>query len=151
MNAPDTTDNAAFVDGVVAGVDGSPNARAALAWAADEATWRQCSLHVLHAWTLPTPRTGGRAAPPTYVPETGTYRAQAQALVEQEMGSVLGESGSVSCSALRGKPLSVLLEAGRNARMLVVGSSSTRLRVNSLSGQLVHQAPCPVLVVPGSG
>ena len=148
MSAPDSTENA-VVDAVVTGVDGSPNARTALAWAAEEATYRQCALHVLTAWTLPTPRTGGRAAPPSYVPEQSTYRDQAQQLVEQELRAVLGETDSVSCSALRGKPLSVLLEAGRNARMLVVGSSSTRLRVSSLSGQLVHQAPCPVLVVPG--
>ncbi len=148
MNGPDTTDSPAAV---VAGVDGSSNARAALTWAADEARYRQCSLHVLTAWTLPTPRTGGRGAPPTYLPDATTYHDQAQQLVERERQAVLGGTDSVTCSAVRGKPLGVLLEAGRNARMLVVGSSTTRLRMGSLSGQLVHQAPCPVLVVPAHG
>jgi nucleotide-binding universal stress UspA family protein len=38
---------------VVAGVDGSPGARKALAWAVDEARLRGCSLRVVHAWIVP--------------------------------------------------------------------------------------------------
>lgn len=145
MSTPDTTDSPEVV---VAGVDGSANSRAALAWAAEEASHRRCALHVITAWSLPTPRTGGRAAPPSYTPEASTYQEQARQLVEREKDAVLGENGSATCSSIRGRPLGVLLEAGRSARMLVVGSRGSRLRFGSVCDQLVRQAPCPVLVVP---
>ena len=146
---PDTTDSPAVV---VAGVDGSPNSRAALAWAAEEATHRACRLHVLTAWTLPTPTTGGRSGPPSYLPDVATYQEQADHLIDTEVREVLGDEHSATCSAVRGRPVEVLLAAGRNARMLVVGARGSGgfsgLRLGSVSEQLAHHAPCPVLVVP---
>ena len=39
---------------IVVGVDGSENARAALAWAVDEARSRGASLDAVMVWHLPT-------------------------------------------------------------------------------------------------
>ncbi len=146
MSIPDTTDSPAVV---VVGVDGSANSRPALAWAAEEAVHRSCELQVLNAWTLPTPTTGGRTGPPSYLPDTSTYQQHAQDLVEQQVRAVLGEASTAVVRAVRGRTVEVLLEAGRSARMVVIGArGSSGLRRGSVSGQLVRRAPCPVLVVP---
>lgn len=149
MSTPDTTDSPAVV---VAGVDGSPNSRAALAWAAEEATHRGCELRVITAWTLPTPRSAGATGPPSGLPDVAAHQEQSRHLVEEMVAAVLGEPHSTVCEAVRGQPLDVLREAGRRARMLVVGARGgggrTGLRLGSVAEQLAHHAPCPVLVVP---
>lgn len=149
MNIPDTTDSPAVI---VVGVDGSLNSQSALAWAAEEAAHRGCELHVLTAWTLPMPTTGGRSGPPSYLPDVSTYQQHAQDLVDQQVRTVLGETSTATGRAVRGRAVEVLLEAGRNARMLVIGARGSGgfsgLRLGAVSEQLAHHTPCPVLVVP---
>jgi nucleotide-binding universal stress UspA family protein len=59
---------------------------------------------------------------------------------------------SVTVRAIFGMPAAALIEASRDADLLVVGSrgvgSFTRLMLGSVSSQVVHHAYCPVVVVP---
>ena len=52
-----------------------------------------------------------------------------------------------------GRPADEILKAARNAGLIVVGArglgSIDRLLLGSVSEQVLYQAPCPVLVVPG--
>lgn len=59
-----------------------------------------------------------------------------------------------SSSGWRGRstPASELLEAAKDADLLVIGSRGSggfgRLMLGSVSTQLVHHASCPVVVIP---
>ena len=52
-----------------------------------------------------------------------------------------------------GRPADEILKAARNAGLIVVGARGLglidRLLLGSVSEQVLYQAPCPVLVVPG--
>jgi nucleotide-binding universal stress UspA family protein len=138
-------------DVVVAGIDGSPSSRAALAWAADEAERRGWRLYVLTAWQSPNPSTSGRGAPPSTLSEPDSYARQAEALVGREVQAVLGGETSATRRAVRGRPVDVLLEAADHAGVLVVGAPGpgVRSRWHGVVGEyLVRHAACPVVVVP---
>jgi nucleotide-binding universal stress UspA family protein len=57
--------------------------------------------------------------------------------------------------AVNGFPPQELIEASRDADLLVVGSRGvggfTRLLLGSISDHVMHHAHCPVVVVPGQG
>jgi nucleotide-binding universal stress UspA family protein len=58
----------------------------------------------------------------------------------------------VTVRAATGLPAEALLEAAADADMLVVGSRGAggfkRLLMGSVSTQVTHHAPCPVVVIP---
>ena len=135
---------------IVVGVDGSPEAAAALEIAIEEARLRQARLHVTYAYpTLGAPITGstgqgllrgdrarGRvrccARWPTPRPPSDGARGRMARGARQPGGG-----------AHRGEP--------NGAALLVVGSRGLGgfmgLLMGSVSSQCVHHAHCPVLVV----
>jgi nucleotide-binding universal stress UspA family protein len=135
---------------IVAGVDGSEQSMAALQWAVDEARLRHGKVRAITAWHYPPV--------PSTVEDSGSNdsfhvaeRVQAEALK-----SVAAEGVDIEGMLIRDTAASALLDAARDADLLVVGSRGhggfAGLRLGSVSSQLVHHAPCPVLVVrPGSG
>lgn len=139
---------------VVAGVDGSANSRAALAVAAEVARRREWRLHVILAWTLPAPSGGAGSRFPVSTADPAEHQAGAQARLEAIVHEVFGgqRPAELTVAAIHGAPVKALTDAGRVARLLVVGARGgggvAGLRVGSVSEQLVHHAPCPVLVVP---
>jgi len=120
---------------IVAGVDGSEESKVALRWAVQEARLRHAELHAVYAW-----------APPSG-PET------AQERLESVVAETVGETAGVRLSraAVEGDPTRVLVEAARDADLLVVGSRRQRAvggaGGRSISKECVHQASCPVVIV----
>jgi nucleotide-binding universal stress UspA family protein len=59
----------------------------------------------------------------------------------------------VTVKSLSGSPAEELIKAGADADLMVVGSRGSggfgRLLLGSVSSQVTHHAPCPVVVVPG--
>ena len=66
----------------------------------------------------------------------------------------LGETRppSITIKAVNGFPVEVLIDAGKDADMIVLGSRGTggfaRLMLGSTASQVAHHAKCPVLIVP---
>jgi len=137
---------------VVVGVDGSEPSLRALRWAARDAELTGAVLDVITVWTFPE-----HAAPlglVVRVPWPEDVMAQARqaldALIERELPG--WDSQRVHAQVIRGSAAAVLLEAARDADLLVVGSRGrgafADLLLGSVSERCVRQAPCPVVVVP---
>jgi nucleotide-binding universal stress UspA family protein len=133
---------------VVVGVDGSGPSDAALRWAADEAERRDADLVVVHSWQLPI------TGPYPYMvssSEVPRYEADAQRLLDEIVDGLSTRRPAERVLHL-GSPAGGVLEAGALADVIVVGARGAggmeRLLLGSTSTQVVHHAPCPVVVVP---
>lgn len=139
--------------GITVGVDGSSGARQALEWAMEEAAAHDAPLTVLTVHVVATDGwTGKPIILPADQPELEKTRHAGEEAVA-EVASHLGESrpASVTIRAVNGIPAQELINASRDADLLVVGSRGTggfaRLLLGSVSSQVVHHAHCPVVVV----
>ena len=138
---------------IVVGVDDSPGARRAVAWAAVEAARRGTRLVVVHAFATPAP-----LAPPevlTVPIEPAPFRAEAVVLLERVVGEALVGVPSVPDMELVvvDEPAAgALLERAEHADLIVVGGRGRGgfmgLLLGSVSHQVLHHAPCAVVVVP---
>ena len=137
---------------IVTGVDGSSGANVALRFAIAEAALRRARLRVVCAWEVPVFAYTGEVPPPNK--ELDRFRLHAEAIVAEAVANVRRDAPAVECEgvALEGQPARVLLEQAATAVMAVVGKRGrggfAGLLLGSLSHQLVHHAPCPVVVVP---
>jgi nucleotide-binding universal stress UspA family protein len=131
---------------IVVGVDGSPASGKALEWAIEEARLRGGSLRVITAWHYPVLGDAAGAAPDAEVFRQSAADDQAALL-----SAAGGEGSGLRGEVIEGSAVTVLLDAAREADLLVVGSRGhggfAGLLLGSVSAQLVHHAPCPVLVV----
>ena len=137
---------------VVVGVDGSEGSHRALRWAAAEATARDDALELVHAWERP------QAYAPlglgAYPIDPEPIQQAAKELLDDLVAKAraLAPEIEVRGSLVEGAPVPALLEAARTADLLVVGSRGhggfASLLLGSVSQQVVHHAPCPVVIVP---
>jgi nucleotide-binding universal stress UspA family protein len=164
---------------IVVGIDASPNARRALAWAAAEARLRQAVLQVVHAYhskNLAAPiyfgsqhtrdaAVGAAGEPPPELTASvhrreafeEAVRSQADELLEALLGE-LGETVSgveVQQTVVEDRhPADALVQLSVGADLLVVGSRGrggfSELLLGSVSHAAVLHAVCPVVVVPSS-
>lgn len=132
---------------IVVGVDGSAPSRHALEWAVEEARLRSGEVHAVTAWEFPPVTVGmeGLVHDPDVFPQAAR-RLQDEALKRVESKGV-GVTGEV----VQGSAAAVLLRAAADADLLVVGSRGlggfSGLLLGSVSAQVVHHSPSPVLVV----
>jgi nucleotide-binding universal stress UspA family protein len=134
---------------VTVGVDGSAGARAALVWAAAEARLRGAQLQIVRTWpldppTLPMP-TGGS--------EPVDSRARdAERQVEADSESVRGNDLTISSLICPGMAQHVLVDASKDADLLVVGTRGRgglrNVLLGSVSAHVASHSRCPVVVVP---
>lgn len=145
-------DTAPRQDGpVVVGVDGSPNGRAALDFAFQAAALRDAPLTAVHAWS---------DLPVTTVWELTTDWHSIQQNESEELSRWLADGKarypdvSVEQVVVRDGPAHILLERAKTAQLVVVGSRGRGgfrgLLLGSTSQAMIHQAACPVAVVPPS-
>ncbi|MFF4776056.1 universal stress protein [Microtetraspora fusca] len=137
---------------IIVGVDGSPAATAAVAWAADDAARKGKPLRLVHA--VHRPPYGSRPYP---IPglDDALSRAGGQFLREAE--EIVRERHpllDVSARLLEGAPARMLLREAEGASELVVGSRGrggfAGMLLGSVSGGLPGHTAVPVVVVrPG--
>ncbi|MFJ3224957.1 universal stress protein [Streptomyces sp. NPDC086783] len=130
---------------VTAGLDGSPESRAAAEWAAREARLRRLSLRLVHV-RQPEPR-------PAALPGPESERHWSERVSrEATEGIRLRHPGvEVTAELLTGRPADLLVDAARDAELLVLGSRGlggmAGFLVGSVGLAVVARAEHPVVLV----
>lgn len=142
---------------IVVGVDSSEGAKAALRFALGEAKLRQATLRAVHSWQYGY--IGGLGVE-SYVPMVGAdlseLRRTAELALEATLHEVVPDADGVVIErrVIEGSPTAVLVDASRQADLLVVGSRGrggfAGLLLGSVSRQCAHHAACPVVIVHAS-
>lgn len=135
--------------GVVVGIDGSEAAKAAIEYAAQEASRRGVSLTAVYAWMPPlTP---------------GLEYLWSEELVESQRAAAeeaiaIGTAGlssqypdlEIKREIVQAAPVAALVQTAEDAELLVVGSRGrgaiSRLLLGSVSHGVLQALPCPVIV-----
>jgi nucleotide-binding universal stress UspA family protein len=134
---------------VVVGVDGSPESRQALRWAARIAGPVGAHLEAVNAWDYPATY-GWAAWPAGWEPARDAH--QALTAVVDEVFDEHRPPG-IELIVREGGAARVLLEQAKGATMLIVGSRGhggfAGLLLGSVSANVAEHADCPVLVVHG--
>lgn len=134
---------------IVVGVDGSANARAALAWAMSEAAQRGSSVRAVGAWSYPAiglmegvvPALPGNEQPAEVLEHLMAAVAAVPPVEGVEIETVL-EAGSPG-------PVLVTQSEDADIELLVVGARRSWL--GSVATYVAHHASCPVVIVPSHG
>ncbi|MGO4457110.1 universal stress protein [Streptomyces sp. M-16] len=129
---------------VVAGIDGSASATAALTFAFDEADLRGAALRVVCVWQ-----------PPLVMLDDEEVALHAQRTLLSEATAGLSEKYPdvhVTHEVLTGHPVEELARAAEHALAVVVGRRGrggyTGMRIGSVVHGLLHRAHCPVITAP---
>ncbi len=137
---------------IVVGVDGSPSSMAALRWAILHAELNGCAVEAVTAWRLPS-SFGFTAA----MDRAADFEGDARKILADALNEVSSVESDViiRSSVVAGHPAEMLVRAARGADMLVVGSRGhggfAGALLGSVSQYCVHHAPCPILVIRGTG
>lgn len=131
---------------IAVGVDGSRLSELAFAWAITEGHLRNASVHVITAWEYPLVIAGMEGVLDDTNVEAAARRTQSVVL-----GKVAHDGVDVTVEVVHGSGSAVLIDASKQADLIVVGSRGyggfTGLLLGSVSTQVVHHAACSVMVV----
>ena len=131
---------------IVVGVDGSEQSLAALDWAITEARLRRGEVRLVTAWYYPP-----LASTVGYGVIDDTFKKDAEQELAKALTDVADAGVAVTGQVVENSPATALLDAARDADLLIVGSRGhggfTGLLLGSVSSQVIHHAHCPVLVV----
>jgi nucleotide-binding universal stress UspA family protein len=135
---------------VIAGADGSQESLRAVEWAAREAVLRATSLRIVAVPGLP-PRMAATQATPGTVSDV-VEKSTSQALAAAAEQAAAQQPGlAIDTELIAGAPTEVLVRAGQDASMLVLGSRGdggfSALVLGSVSRYVATHAPVPVVVV----
>ena len=139
---------------IVVGVDHSEGAKAALRFALEEATLRQATLRVVHAWQYAyIGATGFEGSYPALGGDIKELRDLAERDLDATLQEAIPETGTIELErrVVEDRPAAALVEESRGADMIVVGSRGHGgfggLLLGSVSQQVAHHAACPVVIV----
>ena len=134
---------------IVVGVDGSPESRNALRWAAKIATAIDARIEVLLVWEFVSTY-GWSSLSPLSPPHPELDDQLAKIVTE-----VFGDKAPAGLTrrVLEGSAASSLIAESKDAQLVVVGSRGhggfAGLLLGSVSAKVAEHAACPVLVVHG--
>jgi len=140
---------------IVVGVDGSPGADAAIAWALKEARSLGCGVHLINAYgdeyTYSAVEIYGRVP----VPERARLSSAARTIVERASAraSELAPDVKVSTDSVGETPARALLAEAKQGSRIVLGSRGLKAFgsavLGSVGAAVAARAACPVIVVRG--
>ena len=144
--------------GILVGIDGSDHSERALEWAMKEAGLRNQPVTVLAVHQVVRSLLGTPQVYPGDTELVEPARTAAKELTDKVLAALSGpHPESVTIRAVSGIPAEALMEtaANMNADMIVLGSRGAggfaRLALGSVSSQVAHHAPCPVVIIPSAG
>ena len=131
------------------GFDGSPGSRAAVVLARDVAVALGARLKVLTVIEAP----GAWTAYPAWAHDSHGDASAVRDATQASLDALVTALGTPAAGEiLEGRPARELARAAEELDLLVCGSrpggSLARMLLGSRSGRLVHEAPCPVMVLP---
>lgn len=133
---------------IVVGVDGSPDSVLALRWASEYAQRFDAPLWALTAWQAPIVYGPASFSAQDYA----GFKDRAHTRLVETMREALGEDAQITGKVERGHPSDMLVQASKDAQLIVVGSrglsSFGGMLLGSVSQHCVTHAYCPVIVVP---
>ncbi len=139
---------------VVVGVDGSEVSDEALRFALREAARMDGSLTVVHGWQLPAPLDPMALAAAGYTMNFGVFEKRTRDYIDglvERARSEVGVDVPIGVRVVYEHPVQALLDAGRHADLVVVGShgrgSVAGLFLGSVSQSVLHRSSTPVAVV----
>jgi nucleotide-binding universal stress UspA family protein len=133
------------------GYDGSPEAQSALGLAQELAKAVGAGLRVIDVVVPTEPGGPFHAYRPDWTENARARREEA----EERLAAILAEVGEIATGDIAfGDPARELALEGNHLDLLVTGSRGygpvRRLMLGSTSSKLVHEAPCPVMVLTRS-
>jgi nucleotide-binding universal stress UspA family protein len=146
---------------IVVGADGSDLSKEALRWAITDAKLRGTSVVAIRAWEVPfipptiDPFPGGPVPDGTIGLDPQEVRESVESRLAAFVAEVAGEEPGVEIEsrAIEGHPVEILVEASKEAELLVVASRGhggfTGLLLGSVSQACAQHAHCPVVIVRG--
>jgi len=141
------------VPGIIVGIDGSGHSQRALEWSMKEAAIRHAPLTVLTVHQVVAGYSGHGVA----FPGDDALADKARQAAQEEVDGVVAKLGdsqpaSITVRGVSGLPAETILDAAKDADIIVVGSRGaggfSRLLMGSVSYQVAHHAHVPVLIVP---
>jgi nucleotide-binding universal stress UspA family protein len=138
---------------VVVGIDGSPEAVAALRWAGRYAAATGSTLRLVRAWHFPT----AAGLPPqgkAPQPVVSEIKQHLRDEVDNAIASAdVPSSAQVETEIGYGHPAQMLIDESKTASLLVVGHRGhggfSEMLTGSVAIHCVNHAACPVVVVRG--
>jgi nucleotide-binding universal stress UspA family protein len=139
--------------GIVVGVDGSEHSQQVLEWAMKEAELKKAPLTVLAVHQVAGSYwTRSPIIFPADLPDQEKARQAAEEAVSQAARRLGTVSASVTVQAVSGLPAQLLIDASKDADLVVIGRRGgggfAGLMMGSVSSQVSHHAACPVVVIP---
>jgi len=133
---------------VVVGIDGSARSLTALRWAAAEARARDADLDVVHAWRLPMLVMPASMAA---VPDVDLVSESAREVLDRAVADPALADLRVHPHVVHDQPAHAILGRADGAGLIVTGTRGrgrvSAALIGSVSRQLLHHAPCPVVVI----
>lgn len=137
---------------IVVGTDGSAGARAAVTWAADEASRRGCELLLVHV-----PHVDARIVDKLGEPLVRAVDEFGRNLLDEAADEAAAHVPGLAVTTLlaHGTPADVLVGLSADAELVVAGSRGSDEVTGTLIGSVSHRvathASCPVAIVPSVG
>jgi nucleotide-binding universal stress UspA family protein len=136
---------------IVVGVDGSASARDALEWALAETRLRDETVRVICAWHFSPPAYGALG----YIPPVSyeSFERAAEEAMNETLAALTHSAKGLRLerAVVNGEAAQVLIEAAKDADLLVVGSRGHGNLAGMLLGSVSHQcalhAECPVVII----
>lgn len=137
---------------IIVGVDGSEPSKQALRWAAFVSATTGATVDAIATWRL-----NGFTAGPRLMDNPGSFdeTEETTKMLEQTVADVFGEDRPARLNTIveEGNPAKVLVEASKDATMLIVGSRGrggfVGLMLGSVSTACSAHSSCPVMVIHG--